>query len=230
MTRGRRVWLVIGLLIISSLLAILLRSVVYEVVILPMAFLGFQLGIWYHSLSQGIWWWLIVALVLFMLAFSLVPAEKQGKPKIARSRPKRGPVEQLAAELVRTKSGQYFKWVVANRLGKLAYQILVHRESGRARSVFDPLMGEGWQPSHPLQRYLETGLHGSFADFPSQQNPFNPPVHTPLDHNITEVVEFLESQAEKRSVASKSLRRGEILEEILISLWLSGLNSHRSKS
>ena len=72
MTRRRRVLLVVALLIISSLLAILLRSVVYEVVILPVAFLGFQLSIWYHSLSQGIWWWLIIALVLFMLAFSLV--------------------------------------------------------------------------------------------------------------------------------------------------------------
>src|SRR5215213_6467506 len=160
MTRRRRVLLVVALLIISSLLTILLRSVVYEVVILPVAFLGFQLSIWYHSLSQGIWWWLIIALVLFMLAFSLVPAEKPGKQKIIRSKPKRGQVEQLAAELVRTKSGQYFKWLVANRLGKLAYQILVHRESGRTRSVFDPLAGEGWQPSHELQSYLEVGLHG----------------------------------------------------------------------
>jgi hypothetical protein len=196
MTRRRRVLLVIALLIISSLLAILLRSVVYEIVILPVAFLGFQLGIWYHSLSQGIWWWLIIALVLFMLAFSLVPPEKPGKQKIISSKPKRGQVEQLAAELVRTKSGQYFKWMVANRLGKLAYQILVHRESGRIRSVFDPLAGEGWQPSHELQRYLEVGLHGSFADFPNHKNPFNPPLPTPLDHNVTEVVQFLESQVE----------------------------------
>jgi len=202
MTRRRRVLLVIGLLIISSLLAIILRSVVYEVVILPVAFLGFQLGIWYHSLSQGIWWWLIIALVLFMLAFSLVPAEQPSKQKIIRSKPKRGQVEQLAAEMVRTKSGQYFKWLVANRLGKLAYQILVHRESGRTRSVFDPLAGEGWQPSHELQKYLEVGLHGSFADFPNSKNPFNPPVRTPLDHNVNEVVEFLESQVENGKMQS----------------------------
>jgi hypothetical protein len=180
----------------------LLRSVVYEVVILPVAFLGFQLSIWYHSLSQGIWWWLIIALVLFMLAFSLVPAGKPGKQKIIRAKPKRGQVEQLAAELVRTKSGQYFKWLVANRLGKLAYQILVHRESGRARSVFDPLAGEGWQPPQELQRYLEVGLHGSFADFPNPKNPFTPPVQTPLDHNVTEVVEFLESQVENGKMQS----------------------------
>ena len=202
MTRSRRVLLIIGLLIISSLLAIVLRSVVYEVVILPVAFLGFQLGIWYHSLSQGIWWWLIIALVLFMLAFSLVPAEQPSKQKIIRSKPKRGQVEQLAAEMVRTKSGQYFKWLVANRLGKLAYQILVHRESGRTRSVFDPLAGEGWQPSHELQKYLEVGLHGSFADFPNSKNPFNPPVRTPLDHNVNEVVEFLESQVENGKMQS----------------------------
>lgn len=196
MTRSRRLLLALGLLIVTGLLAWILRGIVYEVVILPVAFLGFQLGIWYHSLSQGLWWWLILIIVLFMLVFSLIPEDKPGAQKKTRPRPKRGLVEQLSMEMGRAKSGQYFKWVVANRLGRLAYQILLHRENGRPRSVFAPLVGEGWQPSHELQRYLETGLHGSFADFPNSKNPFNTPRHTPLDHDVAGVVEFLESQVE----------------------------------
>jgi len=196
MTRTRRLLLGLGLLIVTGLLAWILRSIVYQVVILPVAFLGFQLNIWYHSLSQGLWWWLILAIVLFMLVFSLIPPEKPGEQKPTKSKPKRGQVEQLSMEMGRSKSGQYFKWIVANRLGKLAYQILLHRESGRPRSVFAPLLGEGWQPSQELQAYLETGLHGSFADFPNSRNPFDTPRPPPLDHEVAGVVEFLESQVE----------------------------------
>ncbi len=196
MTRTRRLLLVLGLLIVTGLLAWVLRSIIYQVVILPVAFLGFQLNIWYHSFSQGLWWWLIIVIVLFMLVFSLIPPEKIGEQKRTKSKPKRGQVEQLSMEMGRSKSGQYFKWIVANRLGKLAYQILLHRESGRPRSVFAPLLGEGWQPSQELQAYLETGLHGSFADFPNSRNPFETPRQTPLDHDVAGVVEFLESQVE----------------------------------
>jgi hypothetical protein len=105
-------------------------------------------------------------------------------------------VEGLAIWLRRAEKGIYFKWLVANRLGKLAYQMLVHRENGRPRSVFAPLLGNDWAPSKELQQYLETGLHGSFADFPSTAGRFTTPQHTPLDLNVLEAVDFLESQVE----------------------------------
>jgi hypothetical protein len=105
-------------------------------------------------------------------------------------------VEQLAVEMGRAETGRYFKWIVANRLGRLAYQILLHRESGRPSTRFEPLVGEDWQPSSELQSYLEVGLRGSFADYPNPKNPLAAPARTPLDHNIAEAVEFLESQVE----------------------------------
>jgi hypothetical protein len=73
---------------------------------------------------------------------------------------------------------------------------LLHRESGRPRSVFAPLVGVDWEPRNELQTYLETGLHGSFADYPHVNRAFGKPQKTPLDLDITEAVEFLESQVE----------------------------------
>jgi hypothetical protein len=98
--------------------------------------------------------------------------------------------------LRKAEQGIYFKWLIANRLGKLAYQILLHRESGRPRSVFAPLVGVDWEPTKVLQNYLETGLHGSFADFPDVRRPFRTMKKTPLDLDIAEAVDFLESQLE----------------------------------
>jgi hypothetical protein len=193
MTRTQR-WLIsIGVLIIAGLLAFPLRETIYETVVIPAAFILWNLELLYLSFSQGAWWWVIVFLVLFMLLFSLTPQTKLRSRQGQRAKPPQGQVEGLAIWLLKAEKGIYFKWLVANRLGKLAYQILLHRESGRPRSVFTPLRGADWEPRKELQKYLETGLHGSFADFP---NPGRLSAHqpTPLDLEVTEAVDFLESQ------------------------------------
>lgn len=195
MMPARRWLLLVGVLVIAALLAFPLRDAIYETIVVPIAFIGFQLGLFYRSLSQAIWWWVIIALVLFMLIFSLVPPLRPTRRKEPKSRPRRGQVEDLAIWLGRAKGGMYFKWLIANRLGKLAYQMLLHRESGRSRSVFAPLVGTDWDPSRDLQTYLETGLHGSFSDFPTARG-FSVQSKTPLDHDIDDAVEFLESQME----------------------------------
>lgn len=196
MTRRRRWLLMGGVGIIAALLAFPLRETVYEVIFIPAAFIVWELSILYRSLSQVIWWWLIIAIVLFILAFSLVPPTKPARTEQPKSRPRHGQVEDLAIWLGRAKGGVYFKWLIANRLGKLAYQILLHRESGRPRSVFTPLLGVDWEPPRELQDYLETGLHGSFSDFPSPKHPLSVQPKTPLDYEVNEAVEFLESQVE----------------------------------
>ena len=190
----RRLLIVAGMLFIAALLAFPLRDTIYDAIIVPVAYLGWQAGLFYHSLSQAIWWLLMVALVAFMLAASLIPPLKPLRREEPKRKPKYGPVEDLAMWLGRAQGGVYYKWLIANRLGKLAYQILLQRESGRPRSVFAPLLGSDWKPSDKLRRYLETGLHGSFSDFPTPRNPMVEPQKTPLDHDVQDAVAFLEAQ------------------------------------
>jgi len=197
--RTRR-WLVLtGALIIAGILAFPLREMIYETVVIPAAFIAWNLDLLYRSFSQAILWWVIIFIVLFMLVFSLVPQPKFRRSIELKRKPPLGQVEDLTASLRRAEHGIYFKWLIANRLGKLAYQILLHRESGRPRSVFAPLVGTDWEPTKDLQNYLETGLHGSFADFPNVRRPFGGPRKTPLDLDVAEAVEFLESKVESDS-------------------------------
>jgi len=196
MTPGRRRLILVGVLIVAALLAFPLRETIYETIVIPFAYVAWNLGLLYRSLSQGIWWWILVGIVLLMLAFSLVPETQFRSRERAKTKPAQGPVESFAVSMRRADEGIYFRWLVANRLGKLAYQILLHRESGKPRSVFAPLRGQDWEPTVELQKYLETGLHGSFADFPHARRPFTTPQKTPLDLNVLEVVEFLESHVE----------------------------------
>lgn len=198
MTLQIRRWLIVAaVLIVAGILAFLLRETIYAMVVIPAAFIAWNLNLLYRSLPQGIWWGLVIFVVLFMLAFSLIPRATFRRTAEAKSKPPLGQVESLAIWLRKAERGTYFKWLIANRLGKLSYQILVHRESGRPRSVFAPLLGTDWEPPKELQTYLETGLHGSFADFPNTKRSFvSQQPRTPLDHSVGEAVEFLESQLE----------------------------------
>lgn len=194
----RKRWLaVVGVIVIVVLLAFPLRGVVNELVLVPIAFLLFLLKLLYVSLDQAVWWGAAVFVVLVIIGQSLLPEFVPIKKLIPFARHERGNVETLALALQKSKKGTYFKWLIANRLGRLAYQILLQREHGKPRSVFAPLESEGWEAPPEVQTYLEKGLHGSFADFPnSRWGSFAPPEKTPLDHDVAEVMDFLESKVE----------------------------------
>jgi len=196
----RRAIVFVGVILIIALLAFPLRGVADQLILLPLAYLLWLLSLLYISVDQHIWWLGIGVVLFFVLAFSLLP-EIKIRPKVFKSqREERGNVESLSRALQKSKSGIYFKWLVANRLGKLAYQILLQREHGKPRSVFSPLTGDGWNVNPQVQEYLEKGLQGSFSEYPNTSlNFFAVPETTPLDHDVREVVEFLESQQQDDS-------------------------------
>lgn len=193
MTR-RFVWVTASVLVLSLLLAFPLRDVVQRAVVVPLAYLFWILNLFYQSTPQLVDWSLIVLAAMILLVQSLGSKPRYGVRRPSRARPAQGPVEKLAEWIHKSKGGIYFKWLVANRLGNLAYQMLVQREGDPSRSVFAPLVGADWRPSTHLQNYLETGLHGSFAEYPRARRMSRST--SPLDLEIGEAVTFLESQLE----------------------------------
>jgi hypothetical protein len=185
----------LGVIVIAVLLAFPLREVVSQLIIPPLAYVLWLLNLLYLSLDQRFWWIGVAVILFFILAFSLLPELKLKRKVITSQKQDRGGVEILARAFQKADKGIYFKWLVANRLGKLAYQMLLQREHGKPRSVFAPLAGEGWDANPEIQQYLEKGLHGSFAEFPNTAWGYlSPPEKTPLDHDVKAVIEFLESQ------------------------------------
>jgi hypothetical protein len=207
MTALQRGLILAAILLIAALLAFPLRETIYEIIVIPVAYIAWNLDLLYRSFSQGTWWSVIVFIVLFILLFSLVPSARFHYREEQKAKPSLGQVEGMATWLRKAEKGIYFKWLVANRLGKLAYQILIHRESGRPRSVFAPLLGVDWEPRKELQQYLETGLHGSFADFPNTGR-LSTHQPTPLDLNVEEAVEFLEAQVQTSRSGSQGAGGG----------------------
>lgn len=184
----------VGVLAISILLAFPLRNAVYEAVIIPIAYFLWVLRLFYHSVHQSIWWIAAIFVVLVVLARSLRPIGRIRERVRLKRKPVIGQVENLTVWMKRTERGIYFKWLIANRLGKIAHEVLSMRTGGKKRSYFDPLTGPDWEPDEPVQQYLESGLKGSFADYPRRRWFFSKPELTPLDLNVDNVISYLESQ------------------------------------
>jgi len=199
MRNTQRAVAMIGILLIAILLAFPLRDSVYALVIVPVSYVLWVLRLVYHSVDQVLWWIVLLVAVLAIISRSLLPNVKLVERHTLKTKPVVGQVESLSLWMKKTERGTYFKWLVANRLGKIAHQILVQRMGGKPRSFFDPLTGPDWTPDPAVQSYLETGLHGSFADYPQNKKYFSKPAITPMDHDMCEVVEYLESQVSDQS-------------------------------
>lgn len=194
----RRVIIILGIIGVSLLLAFPLRDAVYQMIIVPAAYAFWALGLAYHSVPQVLWWAGVSLIVLVILLRGLMP-----QPRVKKSAPIEaddimGQVEALSTLIAKTERGNYTKWLIANRLGKIAHQTLAQRDTGKQRFFYDPLTGPDWIPNSEVQSYLEAGLHASFTDFPQKRRFFSPPVKTILDHDMKEVVQYLESQVENK--------------------------------
>jgi hypothetical protein len=157
-----RRWLAVaGILVGAVLLAFPLRGAVNQLIVIPLAYLLYALQLLYLSLPQWIWWIAIVFVVLIMLGNSVLIETRIPKRLIEPPRFERGRVESLASALKKSQRGTYFKWLVANVLGRLAYQILVQRDHGRPRSLrtarrrgVGPLARGAWLPREGIARLV----------------------------------------------------------------------------
>jgi len=194
----RRVLVVLGIVAVSLVLAFPLRDAVYAMIIVPAAYLFWALGLIYHSVNQSLWWGLASVIVTLILLIGLWPQPKPRKEKALAHKKAVGQVETLSTAMKKAERGIYFKWLIANRVSKIAFQILSRRETGKERSFFDPLAGPGWEPNPNVQAYLEAGLHGSFADYPQTSRFFSRLItNTPMDHDLNDVIEYLETQVDE---------------------------------
>jgi hypothetical protein len=187
---------IVAALVTALVLAFALQDVIRETVIIPLAYLWWVLGLYYHSFPQIIIWVGLVVVVVFMLLGSLNTGYARKRSVKPNTRPLQGPIESLAVSIEKARGGIYIKWQIAHRLGKLARDLLIQRGDRVNAKVVGPLIGRDWHPSLPVDEYLEVGLNGSFADYPNPSWPFRRPRPTPLDLDVNEATEFLEAQME----------------------------------
>lgn len=185
MKRAR--WLLYGGIVLTSLvLAFLVRDLARDLLITPVAYLAWQLGVFYWAVPQLVKWALAVLILCVLVIWQLIPDLRPAENQSPRRAAPRGQVEILALWIHRARSSNYFKWQLANRLGRLAVK-------------FDGLAGrQGRERPRvaSVEKYLAAGVDQSFVDFPLPRHRFQRRPPTPLDLPPVDAVEYIESQME----------------------------------
>ena len=194
---NRRVVIGLTVLVLAATLAYAMRDAIERTVIQPLLYFWWVLGIYYESFPQALTW-IILVIVIVMIeigSFSTEVPVSDGKRDVRK--PVQGAVESLAGWFQRAPDGLYFKWLIAQRLGKLSRELIAFNARQAAPSAQEALKGPGWDPPEEVAAYLESGLNGSFADYPRPRWSFQRPAPTPLDLDPATAIDYIESQIEK---------------------------------
>ena len=175
----------IAALILSLALALFLRDPVHDLIVVPLSYVLWQLGLFYWAVPELVKWLLLLVFVGLALAWQLIPDLKPGASRAAGPARREGPVESLAIWISRARTSNYFRWQLAHRLGALARQL----EELAGRRAESPA------PSRQVAAYFAAGLEYSFVDFPGPRHRFKRSPSTPVDADPSEVVDYLEPQA-----------------------------------
>jgi hypothetical protein len=175
-----------GALILSLVMAFLLRDVVHDLIVVPLTFATWLVATVYVIVPQLVTWSALVLLLTIIGLSQLVRAPRRASPKRSQPTLEPGQVEPLAVWIHRARTSNYFRWQLANRIGRIARKI-----RGPARQ--DVL---GTSRHVAVREYLAAGIEYSFVDFPGPRRRFQHAAPTPLDMDPAEVVDYLEHEVE----------------------------------
>jgi hypothetical protein len=196
--KSRRNVLVLLVLLIVALMAFFLQDAIQRFLVMPLAYLWWMIKTYFGVIPQVILWILLMALVVVMLISNLLSWISFGKQYQQVSRPAQGSLATLANWISNPGKGNYYKWVVANRLGKLGIDLDVNLEKRDIPDLPDLVTVTDQLPSELVKRYLKAGLEESFVDYPLPPLPFLRRKVTPFDLDVEQVVKYLESKMEAR--------------------------------
>ena len=177
------------------LLAIPLRGLVRDMIVLPVAqFLWLARG-YYHAYPQEAYWIIGLVLAANFVVFSLRLPDLEGLRGRRKPSPAPGPVEDLSFWLQRKRSGIFPKWYVARQLAELALAIMERKSTEQKPR---DLSNANWNPPAGVREYLEAALKTSYTDYPRPHRSGSQPP-TPFDQDLESVIGSLESLLESEN-------------------------------
>jgi len=194
--KHRRLILLGAFFLVAAILAYYLQDLVHAFLFVPVSYLLWGGNLLYQSIAQIIYWFLLLLGITLMAFGSLYGKGRSGQLAEKETRSRQGPLETVARQITRASKGVYYKWMVANRMGKLARSILYVR-NGRVETSRGVLTGRDWDPPDEVAAYLVSGLTRTFADFP-RRGWFSRLQETPFDIDLGQVLAYLESQMENQ--------------------------------
>lgn len=163
------------------------RRVIVGALVRFAAYMVWSLNIIGSVIPQQVLWILLLLLILYIAVGSFYGKKSGGRSNRKNAESVIGPVEARARWIEERHRGTYFKWQLANLLGKVHLHIQETVRYGNSRSA----------PHIPpnVQSFLNAGLNTTYADY-SSPTLFQKTESTPLDIQLEQVVDYLEEQLE----------------------------------
>ena len=180
-------------LLVVALLAFLLRGVVQDAIIIPLARFFWLVKGYYGAFPQAAYWVLALAIAALITLLGFRLPDRERREKQDQSRPLPGSVQEMAFWIQRSKGGIFPKWHVAHLLAELALDVLDRR--GTRQKNVRLVTGPDWNPPADVKEYLDSALTTSYTDYPKPKR-FGPLPPTPFDQDLEPVIDYIESLLE----------------------------------
>jgi energy-coupling factor transporter transmembrane protein EcfT len=117
--KRERTPLLLGVLLLVIILAFFLQDFIRQMVVTPLAYIWWVLKFAYSRVPQVVLWIILLAVLVLIILTNLLKWYPAGTKYDEKARPIQGPIEILTGWLKNSQEGNYYKWMIANRLAKL---------------------------------------------------------------------------------------------------------------
>jgi hypothetical protein len=185
-------------LLLLGLLALIVSGAVREVIVVPLLFLLWLARLVYEAIPQLALWGVSLVIAALVAWRSLAtPRVALPEPPIAPSQ--RAPVATWARMFRRAANDRYARWLLAQRLGQLALELLASQDERAARGRWQYLHDDTRDIPPAVRAYLQAGtrMYRPPPAFWRRWWPWGERVESradPLDLDPAEVVRFLDER------------------------------------
>ncbi|MBI5965143.1 MAG: hypothetical protein HY863_16820 [Chloroflexi bacterium] len=176
-----------ALFIIIAITLFSYRKMVVTAVVRVAAYFVWSLNVVGSVIPQQVLWILLLLLILYIAVGSFYGKRSEGGSTRKNAEPAAGPVEARARWIEERQRGTFYKWQLANLLGKVHQSIQDSVRYGNSKNA--PSI------SPQVRDYLNAGLTTSYVDY-TTPTIFQKTELTPLDIELEQVVDYLEEQLE----------------------------------
>jgi hypothetical protein len=180
--RTIRWWAALATITAIAAAAYVARSTILDLIILPTAYLLWQVRSLLAGIAQLILWGILVSVTGLVALWQLVPRLMSSPGHALEIQLREGPVQATANHLLRARSSNYFRWQLAHRLARAA------------RECAELYGGADSKVPDDIGRYFDAGMNHSFVEYSAKAGPFTRPGAGPLDLDPAQAVRYLESR------------------------------------
>src|SRR5262245_66153 len=192
-------------LLLLGLLALIVSGGVREFIVIPLLLLLWIIQVAYESIPQVVLWigFLAIAGLIAWKSLAEPPAVLPAHP-VAPAR--RTPVAFWAGMFQRAADDRYARWLLAQRLGQFALELLAGQDERAARGMWQFLRGDSRDIPPAVRAYLQAGanMYRPLPPFWRRWWPCGARVEMradPLDLDPAEVVRYLDERLSRSTGA-----------------------------